>query len=198
LFKIKAFVGHKSSVEDLQWSPTEAEVFASCSSDQTIKIWDLRMKQQSARSWKAADCDVNVISWNKKVAYLLLSGADDGSFRIWDLRTLKSPTDPCGSVANFKWHTDQITSVEWSPTDDSVLAVASADNQVTIWDLSVEKDTEASTEAKGDDLPPQLLFVHQGQSDIKEVHWHPQLPGVLMSTAEDGFNIFKPAINDMD
>ena len=43
------------------------------------------------------------------------------------------------------------------------------------------------------DLPPQLYFVHQGQRDIKEVHWHKQLPGVLGSTAGDSFHIFKPA-----
>lgn len=83
------FSGHSGSVEDLSWSPTEATVFSSCSSDKTIKIWDTRMKKGPAVSWKAADCDVNVISWNKKVAYLLASGLDDGSFKVWDLRSLK-------------------------------------------------------------------------------------------------------------
>lgn len=49
----------------LQWSPTEADVFASCSVDGTLRIWDTRNRQGSAISIKAHDADINVISWNR-------------------------------------------------------------------------------------------------------------------------------------
>lgn len=99
-------------------------------------------------------------------------------------------------MANFRHHTAPITSIEWAPQDESVLCLSSADNQTTIWDLSVEADDEdmGAADPALAEYPPQLLFIHQGQSNVKEIHHHPQIPGVVISTAEDGFNIFKPAI----
>lgn len=98
-------------------------------------------------------------------------------------------------MAHFAWHSKPITSIEWHPTEDSIFAASGADDQVTLWDLAVEHDTEEmgmdDTNAGEKEVPPQLLFVHQGQEDIKEVHWHPQIPGTVISTASDGFNIFK-------
>lgn len=78
----KAYTGHQSSVEDLQWSPSEATVFASCSADKTIKIWDTRGRKGPQLSVSAHEEDVNVISWNRPVSYLLASGSDDGSFKV--------------------------------------------------------------------------------------------------------------------
>jgi ribosome assembly protein RRB1 len=83
--------------------------------------------------------------------------------------------------------------LEWDPYDESTIAVSGADGQITIWDMSVEKDEESGP-SDVDDIPPQLLFVHQGQMDTKELHHHAQIPGVLLSTAEDGFDIFRPSI----
>ena len=87
------FTSHTSSIEDLQWSPTEPTVFASCSADQSIRIWDVRVKgRKSVVSVEHAhDSDVNVISWNKgsSTGYLLVSGGDEGGIKVWDLRNFK-------------------------------------------------------------------------------------------------------------
>ena len=106
-------------------------------------------------------------------------------------------------VSDFRYHTKPITSIEWSPFDESTIAVSSADNTITIWDLSLESDTDEAAaadsaetkegEEASDDVPPQLMFVHMGQTDIKELHWHPQIMNTLLSTALDGFNVLKPA-----
>jgi len=84
------YLSHTSSVEDLQWSPNESTVFASCSADRTVRVWDIRAKgRKSVVSVEAHDEDVNVISWNKGVDYLLVSGGDEGGLKVWDLRMFK-------------------------------------------------------------------------------------------------------------
>lgn len=192
------FVGHTASVEDLQWSPTEADVFASCSVDGSISIWDTRKGRSPVTSLKAHTTDVNVISWNRLAGCMIASGSDDGTFSIWDLRLIKGDS----LVAHFEYHKQPITSIEWSPHEASTLALSSSDHQLTIWDLSLERDEEEEAEFKAtvkeqanasSDLPPQLLFVHQGQKDLKELHWHHQIPGMIISTAADGFNILMPS-----
>ena len=192
----RPLVGHTGSIEELQWSPSERNVFASASSDGTIKVWDVRSKSRTAAlSVQVSSTDVNVMSWSHQTSHLLASGADDGVWAVWDLRqwkpsTASSKPEKPTPVASFNFHKEQITSVEWHPTDDSIVAVAAGDDTLTLWDLAVELDDEESKDTGGvNDVPPQLLFVHYMQK-VKECHWHPQIPGVLVGTGEQ-FNVFK-------
>ena len=180
----KTFAGHKGPVEDIQKSPAEEFVFASCSVDGTIKIWDTRVESQDSQiTINAHNTDVNVISWNKNETSQIASGSDDSTFKIWDLRFTQQ------QAACIKWHSDSITSICWNPFEASEIAVASADDTLTVWDLSVEAEGEVEP-----GYPPQLLFVHHGQEDIKEISYHSQMQFIL-STASNSFNLFKPSIN---
>lgn len=198
------FTGHRETVEELQWSPSEANVFASAGNDGCVKIYDTRSKSRKpALSCQVSSTDVNVLSWSKLTPHLLASGHEDGSWAVWDLRSWKDPsnltntkakgvpptvTNPSSSaVASFSFHKEQITSLEWHPTDDSIVLVASGDNTLTLWDLAVELDDEESKYTAGvKGVPPQLLFVHF-MEEVKEGKWHPQVPGCLMATGGSGF-----------
>ncbi|KAI2638321.1 WD domain-containing protein [Xylaria nigripes] len=184
--------GHTSSVEDIQWSPLEVSVFASASSDGTVRIWDVRSKSRKpAITVQVSSTDVNVLSWSKLTTYLLATGADDGVWGVWDLRQWKVGASKRSPIASFSYHKEQITSVEWHPTDDSMVAVAAGDHKVTLWDLSVELDDEESKDTAGvKDMPPQLLFEHISEH-AKELHWHPQIPGTIVATGQE-FSIFRP------
>uniref|UniRef100_A0A3Q7GFW1 Uncharacterized protein n=1 Tax=Solanum lycopersicum TaxID=4081 RepID=A0A3Q7GFW1_SOLLC len=105
------FIGHSASVEDLQvqWSPVDPCVFASCSVDGSIKIWDTRKKRSPTATIKAYKTDVNVISWNRGESCMLAFGSDDGDFSIQDLRVVKCAESV---VAYFEYHKHPITSIE--------------------------------------------------------------------------------------
>lgn len=189
--------GNNQSIEDIQWSRTESTVFASCGCDGYIRIWDTRSKKHKpAISVKASSTDVNVISWNEKIGYLLASGDDNGTWGVWDLRQFSPNTaENTSPVAQYDFHKGAITSISFNPLDESIIAVASEDNTVTLWDLSVEADDEeikqqAAETKELQQIPPQLLFVHW-QKEVKDVKWHKQIPGCLVSTGTDGLNIWK-------
>ena len=91
--------GHTNSLEDIQWSPTEENVIASCSSDKTIRIWDTRASKNML-TVVAHDSDVNVLSWNTETSFMLASGGDEGALKVWDLRSFPQASP----VAHFAHH----------------------------------------------------------------------------------------------
>ena len=141
----------------------------------------------------AHESDVNCISWNTHCDFMVASGSDDNSFKVWDIRYLSK-----GRISHIKWHKSPITSIAWDPFDESQIAVASEDNRLSIWDFAVEPDDNHLLDAQSQEIPQQLVFLHQGQENIKELRFHPVYKNFIGSTAENGMNIFKPGFGDED
>ena len=185
--------GHSDSVEDIQWSPNEENVLASCGIDKSIRFWDIRQNTKNSPKIlkNAHNSDVNVISWNTIRNHLFASGGDDNTFKVWDLRYLNEPP-----ITEIKWHTGPINSMMWDPFDESQLAVCSEDNRLSIWDFSVEPDEKKLFDNFNNEIPQQLVFLHQGQINLKDVKFHPIFKNMLISSAENGLNLFRPNFTD--
>jgi ribosome assembly protein RRB1 len=201
--------GQTLSIEDIQWSPTESTVLAASTCGGFCQIYDTRAPHRamlshvlSKASNKQNDAaaqelgpDLNVLSWNSLVSNLLATGSDSGELCVWDLRQFtSSPSQKMAPLARFDAHRSPITSVEWHPTDESMLA-ATDDRGTYVYDFSVEPDRldDDDTTHQGDGvLPPQLLFTHCGSTQFKEVHWHAQITSCLMTTALSGLSVFIP------
>ncbi|XP_062470263.1 glutamate-rich WD repeat-containing protein 1 [Pezoporus occidentalis] len=197
----RPLLGHSASVEDLQWSPNEPSVFCSCSADASLRVWDIRAPPPRACRLVAPGAhgaDVNALSWSRRDPFVL-SGGDDGAVNLWDLRRFHTGS----SVATFKQHRGPIVALQWHPTASGVLAAAGADDLVTQWDLGVEADPDEELAMGRSDpqvwgggleaLPPQLLFLHQGERELKELRWHPQCPGLMLTASRDGVALWRSA-----
>jgi ribosome assembly protein RRB1 len=122
---------------------------------------------------------------------MIASGGDDGAFKVWDIRYISN-----GPISNVQWHKGPITALVWDPYEDSQIAVSSEDNRLTVWDFSVEPDDNQLFDAANNEIPQQLIFLHQGQENIKDIKFHPIYKNFIVSTAENGINMFKPGFED--
>lgn len=73
--------------------------------------------------------------------------------------------------------------------------MSSDDNRLSIWDFSVEVD-DNTEQVEG--IPPQMMFLHAGQRHIKELKFHPYFKDMVLTTAQDTYNIFKPNYAEED
>jgi ribosome assembly protein RRB1 len=97
-----------------------------------MRVGNLKKAQIKIKAHKQ---DVNVCDWNKVATHLLVTGSDDASVKVWDLRLVSDGVEE--ELLNFNWHTEPITSIKFQPNEESVIAVASEDNRLSIWDMSM-------------------------------------------------------------
>jgi len=85
---------------------------------------------------------------------------------------------------SFQGHTDEIFQVQWSPSNETIVASSGSDRRLNIWDLSRIGEQQPTEDAA--DGPPELLFIHGGHTNkISDFAWNPNEPWVIASVAED-------------
>ncbi|KAF1800863.1 hypothetical protein FB192DRAFT_1422836 [Mucor lusitanicus] len=117
------FHAHARAISDINWSPHQPDILATCSVDTYVHLWDLREPQIRSKDqdddrkmrpscsftpWNAAATQVK---FNRKSEHLIAS-AHDKDVKIWDLRKGAVP------VTSITAHSKKIYGIDWSRQND--------------------------------------------------------------------------------
>ncbi|KAJ1502023.1 Cytosolic iron-sulfur protein assembly protein [Coelomomyces lativittatus] len=109
----------------------------------------------------------------------------DTTISIWQKDTLASEDGvwTYEYVGTLEGHEHEVKSVSWSP-DGSLLATASRDKTIWIWEVLEENDFEC------------LSVLHDHTQDVKCVKWHPTQEILVSSSYDDTLRVWKDIEDD--
>lgn len=151
------FSYHTGPALDAVWR--NANMFASCSTDKTVCIWELG-NSSPVKVLQGHEDEVNMVAWDPSGTYLA-SCSDDRTAKIW---TVKSTTP----LFDFRGHEKEIFVIRWAPTGSGsknptmqpLLATGSYDMTVRLWEM--EKGTCLLTFSRHSDAIYSLAFSPDG------------------------------------
>ncbi|KAK9457251.1 WD40-repeat-containing domain protein [Dipodascopsis uninucleata] len=118
---------------------------ATCSSDKTIKIFDLDGENHKlVETLRGHEGPVWQVSWaHPKFGNILASASFDGQVLIW---RQDDATKAWSNIAQHKAHDASVNSVQWSPPElGAAIVCASSDGNVSVVDFKDDGNTSAVT-----------------------------------------------------
>ncbi|KAI0091511.1 WD40 repeat-like protein [Irpex rosettiformis] len=194
---------HSACVYQALFSPHQPDIIATCSTDGTLKIFDLRMPTYAlttnsftnpitaaALTIPASGTEILSLDWNKYKPFTLASGGVDKLIKVWDCRMVKLAPETasqqvqqvggvCESqMAGHEW---AVRKVQWSPHRPDLLASASYDMTCRVWSTN-------TPDGRGS-----LVYIHDPHTEfVVGCAWSLYQEGVLASCSWDcRVNVFR-------
>ncbi|KXN89697.1 DDB1- and CUL4-associated factor 13, partial [Leucoagaricus sp. SymC.cos] len=121
------------TITALKFNLAESSILASCGSDRTFTLYDIRTSKAERRV--VMQFQSNSLSWSPTLPTLLLLASEDHNLYTFDVRHLDRPTQI------YKAHVSAVTSCEWGPTGTEFVS-GGWDKTVRIWQFKDGKGVQ--------------------------------------------------------
>ena len=123
---LKDFSWGADTVSSLRFNPAEASLLASCASDRSLQLHDLRTATTPAKIILAL-CS-NAVAWNPQEAVYLSAANEDGNVYTFDMRYFDR------AVNIMRGHVSAVIDLDYSPTGMEI-ATAGYDRTLRLFDV---------------------------------------------------------------
>jgi histone-binding protein RBBP4 len=121
-----------------------------------------------SRKYTHHNLGVTDVQYHPQIKHFIGTVSDDMTLQILDVRQASTTRS---SIVARNGHLDAINALAWNPVEDVLVATASADNTIGIWDLRNVKDK---------------IHTLEGHSDaVTAISWSPTEPAILASASYD-------------
>ncbi|KAH8724386.1 WD repeat-containing protein [Phaeosphaeriaceae sp. PMI808] len=156
---------HTRTIHTFQFSPHDANAVYSASYDSTVRKLDLAKGvaiEVYAPSDANEDAPLSGVEISKDNPNMLYFSTLSGSFGIYDMRT---PSEKAAGLEIFQLSEKKIGGFSLHPQQPHLVATASLDRTLKIWDL--RKMT-----GKGDSRLPALVGEHESRLSVSHAAWN--------------------------
>ncbi|KAF7965742.1 hypothetical protein HWV62_42016 [Athelia sp. TMB] len=205
---ITQLIAHDREVYDVAWLPGSTDIFVSVGADGSLRAFDLRSLEHStilyetpapknvpppsaspSASARPPTSPLLRIAFNPLDSNYMSTFHMDGSdVQILDMR---SPGQP---VMELRAHRAQVNALGWGSSENPLLATAGDDCQLLLWDLasytqnvsSPRNPPNSRLSSPRPDVKKRVVtdpvMAYTAQSEITNLAWSPQIPGMTMNT----------------